>query len=86
MDLYERGERHIAANLLVEFSRALDVPVTQFFQGLQIKSEQAAPVAGWPYAPPEESRELVKAYIGIKDARMRKSIMQLACYYAADQA
>jgi transcriptional regulator with XRE-family HTH domain len=81
---YEKGTNRISASRLQEISRILEVPVPFFFDG--------APQSGGPSRRGEEApslayitdflgnadgHALVKAFIKIKDAALRRSIVRM---------
>lgn len=85
---YERGANRVGAGRLYELSKALDVPVTYFFEDLPDAPE--APEATAPAmideprpryeADPMVQREtllLVRAYYNITDPRVRRRLLDL---------
>jgi transcriptional regulator with XRE-family HTH domain len=83
---YERGANRIGASRLHQLSRALEVPVSYFFEEMA-EEDQAAP----PDPPPQldgaadadpmtrrETLELVRAYYRIKDPSVRRRVFELA--------
>jgi transcriptional regulator with XRE-family HTH domain len=81
---YERGTNRIGASRLYEMSRALDVPVGFFYEGLDTvaagppgMNEPAAP--GFETATVErETLELVRVYQRVTDPAVRRQIFDLA--------
>ena len=86
---YERGANRISASRLFQASRALGVPVAWFFEEL---SEAAAAASATPEvvagekdaSDPDrrllrrETLELVRAYYGITDIRLRRRLYEMA--------
>ncbi|WP_426958320.1 helix-turn-helix domain-containing protein [Muricoccus radiodurans] len=77
---YESGANRIAASRLFEIARALDVPISFFFDG----ADRADPPAG-PHTDGHgsirngrEASELLRAYFRISDPTSRKHVMDLA--------
>ncbi|MFN4087619.1 MAG: helix-turn-helix domain-containing protein [Alphaproteobacteria bacterium] len=76
---YERGANRIGAGRLYELSRALDVPVSYFFEeigGSDGMREEAAPYGEDPMAR-RETLLLVRAYYGISEPPVRRRILDL---------
>ena len=85
---YERGANRIGASRLYELSQVLDVPVSFFFDDLNIRENGVAtlvgglredvppPFEGDPMAKRETLR-LVRAYYQIKNPALRKQILDL---------
>lgn len=84
---YERGANRIVASRLYQLAKVLDVPVSYFFDDV---SARAANDAGEPSNPPaggdiythdvmaeRETLELVRAYYGINDQRVRRRAFEL---------
>ena len=89
----ERGINRIACSRLVDLSRALDVPIQFFFDGMP--ADIAAAVPGSASSTSDDGRadillrtetlRLVRAYYQIKDPRVRKQVYGLAKTLAADE-
>ncbi|MFM8678227.1 MAG: helix-turn-helix domain-containing protein [Alphaproteobacteria bacterium] len=86
---YERGANRISASRLFQASRALGVPVAWFFEELSDEAAAASAtpevVAGEKDASDPDRRllrretlELVRAYYGISDIRLRKRLYEMA--------
>ena len=80
---YERGANRIGAGRLYDLSRALDVPVSYFFDevgGAQGAAdgmaEEPAPYVEDPMAR-RETLLLVRAYYGIQNAAVRRRLLEL---------
>ena len=82
---YERGANRIGASRLYELSRVLDVPVSFFFDDTD---PVRAPAMGGFAEPPveafesdplhkRETVELVRAYLSIEDATVRRRLLDL---------
>jgi transcriptional regulator with XRE-family HTH domain len=86
---YERGANRIGASRLYEFSRALDVPVSFFFDDIPdvLKTAEGRFEVGMqdpPEDPPgrdpmakRETLELVRAYYRISSTRVRRRLFEL---------
>ncbi len=86
---YERGTNRISASRLYEFSRVLDVPVPFFFDDMppHVGDERSGRPGGTAQAQgaaneadmlaKREALEFVRAYYGISNAKVRKSIFEL---------
>jgi transcriptional regulator with XRE-family HTH domain len=89
---YERGANRIGASRLHELSRALDVPISFFFDDTD---PVRAPAMGGFAEPPAESfeagplhkpetLELVRAYLAIEDATVRRRLLDFVKALAAE--
>ena len=89
---YERGANRIGASRLHELSRALDVPVSFFFDDTD---PVRAPATGGFAEPPaeafesdplrkQETVEFVGAYFSIEDAAVRRRLLDLVKALAAE--
>jgi transcriptional regulator with XRE-family HTH domain len=86
---YERGVNRIGASRVFELSRVLDVPVSYFFEGLPdrgkpaeggrhgVASDRRAGVEEAESMARRETLELVRAYYGIADPKVRKRLYEL---------
>lgn len=80
---YERGANRIGAGRLYELSRALDVPVSYFFDEVGPDGAAAGGLAEKPAAyeaDPMSRREtllLVRAYYAIPDTAVRRRVLDL---------
>lgn len=77
---YERGANRIGAGRLYELSRALDVPVSYFFEELDETAgglrEESAAYGEDPMAR-RETLLLVRAYYGIGEQAVRRRVLDL---------
>ncbi len=84
---YERGTNRISASRLYQFSKALDVPISYFYDQFGTMAGNAVGATGFSDTEQEEfspedvmrSKEtlaLVKSYYAIKDPDKRKSIVR----------
>jgi transcriptional regulator with XRE-family HTH domain len=81
---YEKGTNRIGASRLHQIARVLGVPIEFFYEG----APQIGTVRGFAEAPSSsyvadflttpEGLELAKAFIAIKDAKVRRRIVELA--------
>lgn len=84
IDRFEKGERRIVAGMLLGLSDALNVPIAYFFEGLQSAASEEQ-TKNWPCASPEESRDLIQAFIQITNQETRDSI-RLMVRHCAEEA
>ena len=81
MQKYENGMNRIGASNLLKISKALDVEVSYFFEGVEAAvNVDATPQGKIPDEDPMkavESTRLARDYIRIKDPGVRKRISQL---------
>src|SRR5215472_5615291 len=81
---YEQARNRISGSRLYRLSKALDVPVTFFFEGITfstLTTELAAPPAASEYTDPldtPESTELLAAYHAIPDPLTQRRLRDLA--------
>jgi transcriptional regulator with XRE-family HTH domain len=84
---YEKGTNRIGASRLQQISDILQVPVSFFFEGAPTSASGTAPVAGMAEAPSpayvsdflatSDGLALTKAFVQIKDSRLRRRIVDL---------
>ncbi len=90
---YERGSNRIGSSRLFEFSKALDVPVSYFFDEMPANalsgrqalasSRKGAGEVGTPFGVEKdplaqrETRELMQAYYTIREDKVRKRIFEV---------
>ena len=77
---YERGANRVVASRLYDLAAALDVPVSYFFADPPAAAlEDSAPARGDSQDHPQhrEVLDLVSAYYGIADDRLRKKFVDL---------
>ena len=86
---YERGVNRVGASRLFNLGRALDVPVSFFFEDLSPEaagggkrrarglSEAPASVLEPDSLSKRETVELIRAYYRVKDPRVRKRVLDL---------
>ena len=74
---YEKGMNRVGASRLHALSKALGVPVSALFAGL----EQSTPKVGandtLTALPSAEGIELMRAYVRISDATVRRQVLRL---------
>jgi transcriptional regulator with XRE-family HTH domain len=77
---YERGANRIAASRLYQFSKALSVPITYFYEGLENNLGFAEDNQMYRAHPVDnaETRELLRAYHRIRNVKMRKKLLDMA--------
>ena len=81
---YEKGSNRIGASRLWDLARILEVPVHYFFDGLD---GNHAPAEGFAEQPQQdyflefvnssEGIQLIKAFVEIKDPRVRRALLGL---------
>jgi transcriptional regulator with XRE-family HTH domain len=80
---YEKGTNRIGASRLHHIGRVLGVPIEFFYEGApQIggpagMSESPAPAYMADFLSTAEGLDLMKAFVGIKDMRIRRRIVDL---------
>ncbi|WP_311976130.1 helix-turn-helix domain-containing protein [Bradyrhizobium aeschynomenes] len=82
---YEAGETRISASRLYEIANQLAVPITWFFDEIDVNARAAATQASQEQAADfselvtkRESRQLLELYFGISDERLRRKVLQMA--------
>jgi transcriptional regulator with XRE-family HTH domain len=81
---YEKGTNRIGASRLQQISDILQVPVAFFFEGAPTlsgrptgMSEQASPSYVSDFLATSDGLALTKAFVQIKDAKLRRRIVDL---------
>ncbi len=81
---YEKGTNRISASRLQAISQILDTPVHFFFEGaphsgkpVQQLDESSSPAYVTDFLTTADGLALVKAFIKIKDAALRRSIVRM---------
>ena len=78
---YEKGTNRISASRLQHISQILQLPVTFFFEGLpgQSKEKDDAPSLAYvtDFLATRNGLALTKAFMKIKDAKLRRNIVHL---------
>lgn len=84
---YERGANRIAASRLYQFSRALSVPVSFFYEGVEAAIGLGEGSSSFDMHPFDnaETRELIRAYYRIQNPKMRKKLLDMAKLLADQQ-
>jgi transcriptional regulator with XRE-family HTH domain len=86
---YERGANRVGASRLYELSRILDVPVSYFFEDMDVSGAESWSNGAGEHrteADPEKSNpmlkretlELVRAYYRIPETQIRRRLLELA--------
>jgi transcriptional regulator with XRE-family HTH domain len=81
---YEKGTNRIGASRLHQIARVLSVPVEFFYEGApQIGGSEGfaeGPASGYvaDFLTTSEGLELIKAFIEIKDPKVRRKLVDLA--------
>jgi len=91
---YEKGTNRIGASRLQQISQILQVPVAFFFEGAPIVPGEFAPAPRSQEAPSpayvsdflatSDGLSLTKAFMRIKDAKLRRRIVDLVQQMAGD--
>jgi transcriptional regulator with XRE-family HTH domain len=81
---YEKGTNRIGSSRLQQFANILDVPVSFFFEGAPSASSRGKASAEVPstaylskFISSEDGMALIKAFMQIKDAKLRRGIANL---------
>src|SRR6201996_538101 len=89
---YEKGANRIGASRLQQISNILQVPVSFFFEGAPQTpgqptsnfSDAPSPAYVSDFLATSDGLALTKAFMGIKDAKLRRRIVDLVEQIAAD--
>lgn len=88
---YEKGVNRIGAGRLFEISRILNVPIDFFYEGLSMETQPGAS-EGAAATPPVmefvssgEGLQLSLAFMKIKDAKVRKRVLDLVKSLAEEE-
>ena len=89
---YEKGTNRIGANRLQQISDILQVPVAFFFEGVPsvpgasyAKGTTPSPAYVTDFLATRDGHALIKVFIQIKDAKLRRHIVDLVEEIAASQ-
>jgi len=85
---YEKGVNRIGAGRLFEVSRILNVPVDFFYEGVSDAASGANEVDGAPvmdFVSSGEGLQLSLAFMKIKDAKVRKRVLDLVKSLAEEE-
>jgi transcriptional regulator with XRE-family HTH domain len=81
---YEKGTNRIGSSRLQQFAQILDVPISYFFKDapgatLESKASHGAPTTTYLYKfiASEDGQALMKAFVEIKDKKIRRGIARL---------
>ena len=86
---YEKGVNRIGAGRLFEVSRILNVPVDFFYEGVNEGAPGSAESEGAPvmdFVSSGEGLQLSLAFMKIKDAKVRKRVLDLVKSLAEEEA
>jgi transcriptional regulator with XRE-family HTH domain len=89
---YEKGANRIGASRLQQIAHILQVPVSFFFEGAPLAPGQTqdgfgdspSPAYVSDFLATSDGLALTKAFMGIKDAKLRRRIVDLVEQIAAD--
>ena len=76
---YEKGTNRIGSSRLQQIANFLQVPVSYFFEGLESSVDTTIPSASSmsEYLSSREGLRLAKAFLRVKNAKLRRSIVAL---------
>jgi transcriptional regulator with XRE-family HTH domain len=86
---YEKGVNRIGAGRLFEVARILNVPVDFFYEGVNDAAQGANEIDGAPvmdFVSSGEGLQLSLAFMKIKDAKVRKRVLDLVKSLADEEA
>jgi transcriptional regulator with XRE-family HTH domain len=88
---YEKGVNRIGAGRLFEMARILNVPVDFFYEGVNAHTGQAGAADGesapvMEFVSSGEGLQLSLAFMKIKDAKVRKRVLDLVKSLAEEEA
>ena len=78
---YERGTNRVSASRLFQLARALDTPITWFFEDMEADRASAREKTEGEESDPmsrRETLELVRVYSRIDDRKVRKKLYEMA--------
>ncbi len=86
---YERGTNRISASKLYEIARTLELPISDFFEGLEhAQGAEGVAEGSTPFAhampTSSDGMELIQAFEKIRRGRVRKRFVELAKALAAE--
>ena len=90
---YEKGSNRIGASRLQQISQILQVPVSFFFEGVPAQraerteglSEAPSPAYVSDFLATSDGLALTKAFVRIKDAKLRRRIVDLVEQIAGEE-
>jgi transcriptional regulator with XRE-family HTH domain len=88
---YEKGTNRIGASRLQQIATVLSVPVSFFFEGAPVPegfgglSEPASPAYVSDFLATSDGLALTKAFMKVKDAKVRRRIVDLVEAMVADE-
>ena len=88
---YEKGTNRMGASRLHQIARILQVPVEFFYEGAPSGPDPGGPIvdrssrAMTDFLATSEGLELVKAFMAVKDAKVRRRIIDLTKAVAAGE-
>jgi transcriptional regulator with XRE-family HTH domain len=85
---YEKGVNRIGAGRLFEVSRILNVPIDFFYEGVSTQPGAGEPESAPPvmeFVSSGEGLQLSLAFMKIKDAKVRKRVLDLVKSLAEDE-
>ena len=86
---YEKGVNRIGAGRLFEVSRILNVPIDFFYEGVSTQPGASEPEGAPPvmeFVSSGEGLQLSLAFMKIKDAKVRKRVLDLVKSLAEEEA
>ena len=92
MQKYEKGTNRIGASRLQQISHILQVPVSFFFEGAPISGSEShgskeapSPAYVSDFLATSDGLALTKVFMRIKDAKLRRRIVDLVEQIAGDE-
>jgi transcriptional regulator with XRE-family HTH domain len=86
---YEKGVNRIGAGRLFEVSRILNVPIDFFYEGVSTQPGAGEPESAPPvmeFVSSGEGLQLALAFMKIKDAKVRKRVLDLVKSLAEEES
>jgi len=82
---YENGTNRIGSGRLMQISKALEVPITAFFEGAD-KPQQGKHASVFDRLAEPQSFRLIEAFSEIADPNVRRSLVELVVQMASQHA
>ncbi len=87
---YESGVNRMGSSRLMQIANVLQVPVTFFFEGapghVKVKGDAPSPAYMSKFVATEDGHALIKAFMQIKNAKLRRSIVDVVNAIAGPEA
>ena len=72
---YEAGKNAISSAMLYDFSLHLNVPVSNFYQGLELRNNNSQQMTSFPSLHYKEIHKILEAFSSIKYKKLRQSLI-----------